>query len=140
MHHVVARVVPERIGEPSLIKHVVYIVKENKTYDQVYGDMPQGRGMPQLCVYGDSVTPNQHKLSGDFSLLDNYYASGKCSAEGHQWADAAMTSDYIRRAFAPGSEAILTGRRTPWSTTGTGLSGMMHWTTEKKCGSMAKPV
>jgi hypothetical protein len=95
--HVAPRPVPERIGEPSVFKHVVYIIKENKTYDQVYGDIPQGRGMPQLCVYGDSVTPNQHRLANDFSLLDNYYASGKCSAEGHQWADAAMTSDYVEK-------------------------------------------
>ncbi|HVS98182.1 MAG TPA: alkaline phosphatase family protein [Puia sp.] len=95
--HVAPRPLPERIGEPSVFKHVVYIIKENKTYDQVYGDVPEGRGMPELCVYGDSVTPNQHRLVHDFSLLDNYYASGKCSAEGHQWADAAMTSDYIEK-------------------------------------------
>jgi hypothetical protein len=90
--------VPERIGEPSVFKHVVYIIKENKTYDQVYGDMAQGRGAPGLCIYGDSVTPNQHRLSTMFSLLDNYYAAGKCSAEGHQWADAAMVSDYIEKS------------------------------------------
>ena len=95
---VAPRPVPERIGEPSLFKHVIYIIKENKTYDQVFGDIPQGRGMSQLCIYGDSVTPNQHKLSGAFSLLDNYYASGKCSAEGHQWTDAAMVSDYIEKS------------------------------------------
>jgi YVTN family beta-propeller protein len=89
--------VPERIGEPSVFKHVVYIIKENKTYDQVYGDLPLGRGMPQLCIYGDSITPNQHQLVNAFSLLDNYYASGKCSAEGHQWTDAAMASDYIEK-------------------------------------------
>jgi hypothetical protein len=94
----VPRPVPERIGEPSVFRHVVYIIKENKTYDQVYGDLPQGRGMPKLCIYGDSVTPNQHKLVTDFSLLDNYYASGKSSAEGHQWADAAMVSDYVEKS------------------------------------------
>jgi YVTN family beta-propeller protein len=94
---VAPRPLPQRIGEPSVFKHVVYIIKENKTYDQVYGDIAQGRGMPGLCVYGDSVTPNQHRLVKDFSLLDNYYASGKCSAEGHQWADAAMTSDYVEK-------------------------------------------
>ncbi|HEY4334237.1 MAG TPA: alkaline phosphatase family protein, partial [Puia sp.] len=92
------RPVPERIGEPSVFKHVVYIIKENKTYDQVFGDMPQGRGMSGLCIYGDSVTPNQHRLSSAFSLLDNYYAAGKCSAEGHQWADAAMVSDYVEKS------------------------------------------
>jgi YVTN family beta-propeller protein len=95
---VAPRPLPERIGEPSVFKHVIYIVKENKTYDQVYGDLPQGRGMPELCIYGDSVTPNQHKLVTDFSLMDNYYASGKSSAEGHQWADAAMVSDYIEKS------------------------------------------
>jgi YVTN family beta-propeller protein len=92
------RPLPERIGEPSVFKHVVYIIKENKTYDQVYGDLPQGRGMQDLCIYGDSVTPNQHRLVSDFSLLDNYYASGKSSAEGHQWADAAMVSDYVEKS------------------------------------------
>ncbi|HLK28785.1 MAG TPA: alkaline phosphatase family protein [Puia sp.] len=88
---------PERIGEPSLFKHVIYIIKENKTYDQVFGDISKGRGDKNLCIYGDSVTPNQHKLANDFCLLDNYYASGKSSAEGHQWTDAAMVSDYIER-------------------------------------------
>jgi len=90
--------VPERIGEPSVFKHVVYIIKENKTYDQVFGDMKLGRGAPGLCIYGDSVTPNQHRLASTFSLLDNYYAAGKCSAEGPQWADAAMVSDYVEKS------------------------------------------
>jgi hypothetical protein len=63
----------------------------------VYGDLPQGRGMPSLCIYGDSVTPNQHKLALTYSLLDNYHASGKSSAEGHQWTDAGMVSDYIAK-------------------------------------------
>jgi YVTN family beta-propeller protein len=89
--------VPARIGEPSVFKHVVYIIKENRTYDQVLGDMPQGRGKKSLCVFGDSVTPNQHQLARDFLLLDNYYVSGKSSAEGHQWTDAAMVSDYVEK-------------------------------------------
>ncbi len=92
-----ARPMPERIGEPSTFKHVLYIIKENRTYDQVLGDLPQGKGAPQLCVFGDSVTPNQHQLARNFLLLDNYYASGKCSAEGHQWTDAAMVTDYIEK-------------------------------------------
>ncbi len=95
--NIAAQPLPERIGEPSLFKHVVYIIKENKTYDQVFGDILQGRGDKQLCIYGDSITPNQHQLVKDFSLLDNYYASGKSSAEGHQWTDAAMVSDYIEK-------------------------------------------
>ncbi|WP_184542246.1 bifunctional YncE family protein/alkaline phosphatase family protein [Mucilaginibacter sp. FT3.2] len=89
--------IPDRIGEPSVFKHVLYIIKENRTYDQVLGDLPQGKGMPSLCIYGDSITPNQHKVAKDFVLLDNYYASGKCSAEGHQWTDAAMVTDYVEK-------------------------------------------
>jgi YVTN family beta-propeller protein len=89
--------VPERIGEPSVFKHVIYIIKENRTYDQVLGDMPEGNGKKELCIYGDEVTPNQHQLARDFVLMDNYYASGKSSAEGHQWTDAAMVTDYVER-------------------------------------------
>ena len=89
--------VPERIGEPSVFKHVIYIIKENKTYDQVLGDMPEGDGMKSLCVFGNEVTPNQHKLAKEFSLLDNYYVSGKSSAEGHSWTDAAIVTDYVEK-------------------------------------------
>lgn len=91
---------PERIGEPSVFKHVLYIIKENRTYDQVLGDMPKGNGMKSLCVFGENVTPNQHQLARDFMLLDNYYVSGKSSADGHQWADAAMASDYVEKNVA----------------------------------------
>ena len=93
-----ARPMPERIGEPSVFKHVLYIIKENRTYDQVLGDLPQGNGLKNLCIYGDSITPNQHQIAKNFVLLDNYYASGKCSAEGHQWTDAAMVTDYIEKS------------------------------------------
>lgn len=90
--------IPERIGEPSVFNHVLYIIKENRTYDQVLGDMPEGNGNQSLCIYGDSVTPNQHNIARNFLLLDNYYASGKCSAEGHQWTDAAMVTDYVEKS------------------------------------------
>lgn len=89
--------VPERIGEPSLFRHVVYIIKENRTYDQILGDMPQGDGDPVLCTYGAEITPNTHKLSESFLLLDNFNVSGKCSAEGHQWTDASIVTDYIEK-------------------------------------------
>lgn len=89
--------VPERIGEPSVFKHVIYIIKENRTYDQVLGDMPEGDGQASLCMYGDSITPNEHQLARSFLLLDNYYVSGKCSAEGHQWTDAGMVTDYVEK-------------------------------------------
>lgn len=89
--------VPERIGEPSVFKHVVYIIKENRTYDQVLGDMEQGRGDSSLCIYGEQVTPNTHTLATDFLLMDAYHVSGKSSAEGHQWTDAAIVTDYIEK-------------------------------------------
>ena len=89
--------VPERIGEPSVFKHVLYIIKENRTYDQVLGDMKKGDGDSTLCVFGRKVTPNSHDLSDKFLLLDNFYASGKSSAEGHQWTDASIVTDYIEK-------------------------------------------
>ncbi len=94
------RPVPERSGEPSSIKHVVYIIKENRTYDQVLGDVRTGNGVPTLCTFGEKFTPNQHKLVRDFVLLDNTYCSGIQSADGHQWTDSAMTTDYVERGHA----------------------------------------
>jgi YVTN family beta-propeller protein len=95
-----ARPVPERVGEPSFFKHVVYIIQENRTYDQVLGDLPQGNGDPSLCVFNEHITPNHHKVAREFVLLDNTYCSGICSADGHQWADSAMATDYMERSFA----------------------------------------
>jgi YVTN family beta-propeller protein len=95
-----ARAVPERIGEPSLIKHVVYVIKENRTYDQVLGDVPAGNGDPSLCIFGATVTPNQHKLVREFVLLDNTYCAGILSADGHQWSTTAIGTDYLERSFA----------------------------------------
>ena len=94
------RPVPERVGEPSVFKHVVYIIKENRTYDQVLGDMNEGNGDRSLCIFGERVTPNQHKLAREFVLLDNTYCSGILSADGHQWADTAFATDYMERSFA----------------------------------------
>ena len=90
--------VPERIGEPSVFKHVLYIIKENRTYDQVLGDMKEGDGMASLCIFGDSITPNLHSISREYLLLDNYYVSGKSSAEGHHWASAGMVTDYTEKS------------------------------------------
>lgn len=95
---VAPRPVPERIGEPSVFQHVVYIIKENRTYDQVYGDYKKGRGKPEFCIFGDSVTPNQHELARKFAFMDNYFVSGKSSAEGHQWTDAGIVSDYVEKS------------------------------------------
>ena len=95
--NVAALPVPERLGEPSIFKHIVYIIKENKTYDQVFGDLPKGRNDSTLCVFGEKITPNQHALAKQFGWMDDYYASGKSSAEGHQWTDAGMVSDYVEK-------------------------------------------
>ena len=89
--------VPERIGEPSVFKHVLYIIKENRTYDQILGDMKKGDGDSTLTVFGKKITPNTHQLSDQFILMDNFYVSGKCSAEGHQWTDASIVTDYIEK-------------------------------------------
>ena len=86
--------IPERAGEPSLIRHVVYIIKENRTYDQVLSDVPKGNGDPSLVMFGEDVTPNQHRLAGEFVLLDNFYASGGNSADGHQWLTQANETAY----------------------------------------------
>jgi YVTN family beta-propeller protein len=94
------RPVPERIGEPSLFKHVVYIIKENRTYDQVMGDVDEGNGDPSLCLFGEEVTPNQHKMVREFVLLDNTYCCGILSADGHQWSTTAFGTDYLERSFA----------------------------------------
>ncbi|MGC8743694.1 MAG: bifunctional YncE family protein/alkaline phosphatase family protein [Verrucomicrobiia bacterium] len=94
------RAVPERVGEPCVFKHVVYIIKENRTYDQILGDMKEGNGDPSLCVFGENVTPNHHKLAREFALLDNTYCSGILSADGHQWADSAIANEYLERSFA----------------------------------------
>jgi YVTN family beta-propeller protein len=92
--------VPERIGEPSVFKHVVYVIKENRTYDQVLGDVPEGNGDPSLCIFGEEVTPNQHKIVREFVLLDNTYCSGILSADGHQWSTSAFGTDYLEKSFA----------------------------------------
>ena len=91
--------IPERHGEPSVFKHVIYIIKENRTYDQVFGDMKEGNGDPNLVLYGEDVTPNQHKLAREFTLFDNFYCSGVLSADGHQWVNEAYVTDYLEKAF-----------------------------------------
>jgi hypothetical protein len=95
-----ARAIPARIGEPSLIEHVVYIIKENRTYDQVFGDLGRGNSDPELCIFGREITPNQHKLVEEFVLLDNTYCCGILSADGHQWSTTAIATDYLEKSFA----------------------------------------
>ncbi|HUX97350.1 MAG TPA: bifunctional YncE family protein/alkaline phosphatase family protein [Bacteroidales bacterium] len=91
--------VPELPDQTSLFKHVIYIIKENRTYDQVFGDIPCGDGDTSLVEFGYEVTPNHHKLAETFVLLDNFYCSGVLSADGHQWTDEAFVTDYLEKSF-----------------------------------------
>ncbi|MEO6528423.1 MAG: alkaline phosphatase family protein [Gemmatimonadaceae bacterium] len=92
--NVVTRAVPERPGEPSAIEHVVYLIRENRTYDQVLGDIGKGASDPSLVMYDRSVTPNAHALAEQFVVLDHFFASGGNSADGHQWLTQSNETDY----------------------------------------------
>jgi YVTN family beta-propeller protein len=89
--------VPAHPGDPSVFRHVVYVLKENKTYDQVLGDIGRGNSDPKLCVYGRQVTPNHHALANQFVLLDNYYCNGVNSSDGHQWATQGIIGEYFEK-------------------------------------------
>ncbi|MGC8783108.1 MAG: alkaline phosphatase family protein [Armatimonadota bacterium] len=91
--------VPERTGEPSVFEHVVYIIKENRTYDQVFGAIGKGDSEPSLCIFGREVTPNHHALAEQFVLLDNYYCNGVNSADGHAWSTEGNATSYLERSF-----------------------------------------
>ena len=91
--------VPGKVGQPSPIKHCIYVIKENRTYDQVFGDLPQGNGEPGLCIFPEHVTPNHHALARQFVLLDNFYVDGEVSANGHEWTTAAYASDYVEKVW-----------------------------------------
>lgn len=91
--------VPQLPNQTSLFKHVVYIIKENRTYDQVFGDMTQGDGDTSLVEFGWKITPNHHQLAETFVLLDNFNCSGVLSADGHQWTDEAYVTDYLEKSF-----------------------------------------
>jgi DNA-binding beta-propeller fold protein YncE len=81
------------------IKHVIYVIKENRTYDQILGDLKVGDGDPSLTLYGEDITPNEHKLALQFGVLDNFYDSGEVSGDGHLWSTAAITSDYNEKTW-----------------------------------------
>jgi YVTN family beta-propeller protein len=89
--------VPVKVGGTSPIKYVFYVLKENRTYDQVLGDMPQGNGDSILCLFGKDVTPNEHKLAQEYVLLDNFYVDAEVSADGHNWSMAAYATDYVEK-------------------------------------------
>ncbi|MFO7975121.1 MAG: bifunctional YncE family protein/alkaline phosphatase family protein [Candidatus Hydrogenedentota bacterium] len=117
-------VVPRHVGQRSKqIKHVIYIIKENRTYDQVLGDLPQGNGDPRLTLFGREVTPNHHALAETFVLLDNLYCDAEVSVDGHQWSNAAYATDYTEKSWparyggksdSPRSVAIIPGAGYLW--------------------------
>lgn len=86
-------------GGKNPIKHVIYVIKENRTYDQILGDLKVGDGDPSLTMYGADITPNEHKLALQFGVLDNFYDSGEVSGDGHLWSTAAITSDYNEKTW-----------------------------------------
>ncbi|MFN8289246.1 MAG: bifunctional YncE family protein/alkaline phosphatase family protein [Chitinophagaceae bacterium] len=91
--------IPQKVGDSSPIKYVFYILKENRTYDQVLGDMLKGNGDTSLVLFGRNITPNQHKLADEFVLLDNFYVDGEVSADGHNWSTAANANDYLEKTW-----------------------------------------
>ncbi|MFK7766843.1 MAG: alkaline phosphatase family protein [Mariniblastus sp.] len=91
--------IPKKLGEPSVFKHVIYVIKENRTFDQVFGDIKEARSEPALCVFPEKVTPNHHALARRFGILDNYYCNGVLSADGHSWAIEGNVTPYLERAF-----------------------------------------
>ena len=91
--------IPRKKGEKSPIKYVFYIIKENRTYDQVLGDMTKGNGDTSLCIFGSKVTPNLHAIANEFVLLDNFYVDAEVSADGHNWSTAAYATDFTEKTW-----------------------------------------
>ena len=91
--------IPRSIKDVSPIKHVFYIIQENRTYDQVLGDMKGGNGDTSLVLFGEKITPNHHKIAGDFVLLDNFYVDAEVSADGHEWSMGAYATDYLEKTW-----------------------------------------
>ena len=91
--------IPRKVGDPSPIKHVFYIIKENRTYDQVLGDIPEGNGDTSLCLFPEKITPNQHFLARNFVLLDNFYVDAEVSEDGHNWSMGAYATDVIEKTW-----------------------------------------
>jgi len=110
--------IPAKIGDPSPIKYCIYILKENRTYDQVLGDLKQGNGDPKICLFPRNVTPNQHKIAEEFVLLDNLYVDGEVSADGHEWTCGAYATDFTEK-FWPLSYGHSRSGKYPYPAEGT---------------------
>jgi len=99
-------VVPCEEGGPTPIEHVVFVLRENKTYDQLFGDLPQGEGDPSLTLYGRKITPNAHALAEQFVLMDQLYADSENSRPGHQWVNAAIDPDYVEKTWPSATSGL----------------------------------
>ena len=91
--------IPAKVGDPSPINYVIYVIRENRTYDQVFGDMAEGNGDARLCLFPERVTPNAHALAREFGLFDNFYADGEVSADGHEWTMGAQATDFVEKMW-----------------------------------------
>ncbi|WP_298411934.1 bifunctional YncE family protein/alkaline phosphatase family protein [Hydrotalea sp.] len=94
--------IPVKVGDTSPVKYVFYIIKENRTYDQVLGDVPEGNGDTSLVLFGEKITPNQHALANQYVLLDNFYCDAEVSADGHNWSFGAYANDYLEKTWPTG--------------------------------------
>lgn len=109
--------IPKKVGDPSPIKYVFYVIKENRTYDQVFGDIKEGNGDSTLTLFGEKYTPNQHKLAREYVLLDNFYVDAEVSADGHNWSVGAYATDFLEKTWPTsygrrGGQNDGSGRRT----------------------------
>jgi len=119
-------IIPTIVGQKSPIKHVLYIIKENRTYDQVFGDLGIGDGDPSLTLFGRTVTPNHHALARDFVTLDNLYCNGEVSEDGHQWCNAAFCTDWTEKVY-PGNYASPSRGDAPGDDAVSGSTGGYLW-------------
>ncbi len=119
--------IPKKVGDACPIKHVIYVIKENRTYDQVFGDMKEGNGDAALCLFGEKVTPNHHKLARQFVLLDNFYVDGEVSADGHQWSMGAYATDFVEKVW-------------PLNYRGSPLKKLSQYPSEGNYDSIARPA
>ena len=133
--------IPAKVGEPSPIKYVFYILRENRTYDQVLGDMKEGNGDPYLCLFGEEVTPNAHAIAREFVLLDNFYVDAEVSADGHAFSMGAYANDFIEKTWPMnyahrGSDYLTEGegpQRNPYGNIAAPPSGYL-WDAAKRAG------